>query len=359
MRRMTSIGVLTAVVAAGAVRAAHACDEPGTPNFEQSVAISPTAVRLYWNNTANERDIYFDIQGQSDPSVANYGPFNRGPGNPDQIDIWNLTTGQRHCFRIWARTGANGCRSRLPSAWTCATPLPNSKDPEAMGGPPRPPPSFIPPPPPPPNPPVPPPPPPQASCAPIGGSCTSNPDTCCNSPRRGPVSGGATPALCVYGTCRGCVDHGAQCLAGGTQICCSVDDICVLDQSSEEVVCNIGDGQPKQGNRPVILEPGELASLAQPCRLGFVWRETSPQDHVCVVPERRKAVRQENGAAERETCHPGHVWREAFSGDHVCVSPESRSATWAENAQSREQMRAIVQRRVRGVTIQKAKLVPH
>jgi hypothetical protein len=79
------------------------------------------------------------------------------------------------------------------------------------------------------------------------------------------------------------------------------------------------------------------------CLQGFVWREASPSDHVCVTPAVRSETRDENAqaASRREpgggpfgpdTCRQGFVWREAFPNDHVCVPPASRSRAAADNA---------------------------
>ena len=88
------------------------------------------------------------------------------------------------------------------------------------------------------------------------------------------------------------------------------------------------------------------AASAQPygpdtCKQGFVWREAIPSDHVCVPPNIRTLVAQENAqAASRrnptgpygsDTCIDGYVWREAFPGDRVCVTPARRTATREEN----------------------------
>lgn len=78
------------------------------------------------------------------------------------------------------------------------------------------------------------------------------------------------------------------------------------------------------------------------CRQGYVWREASFDDHVCVRPASRSLVKRENrtansridpaGAYGPYTCINGFVWREAFAGDVVCVTPERRAAVAAENA---------------------------
>lgn len=73
------------------------------------------------------------------------------------------------------------------------------------------------------------------------------------------------------------------------------------------------------------------------CLDGYVWRQATPQDHVCVTPEVRAHTASDNAqAASRSSatpgtfgpdlCGPGYVWREAVPGDHVCVTP----ATWQQ-----------------------------
>jgi hypothetical protein len=79
------------------------------------------------------------------------------------------------------------------------------------------------------------------------------------------------------------------------------------------------------------------------CAQGYVWREASPSDHVCVTPAVRTQTRNDNaaaagrraggGASGPDTCKQGFVWREAFgSGDHVCVTPATRSQARDDNA---------------------------
>jgi hypothetical protein len=79
------------------------------------------------------------------------------------------------------------------------------------------------------------------------------------------------------------------------------------------------------------------------CVDGYVWRQASASDHVCVVPRSRDDARRDNAlAASRvsrtdrtygpDTCIPGYVWREAFPNDHVCVPPATRTRTLNENA---------------------------
>ena len=95
-----------------------------------------------------------------------------------------------------------------------------------------------------------------------------------------------------------------------------------------------------------IVTGGGQAQPALPygpatCRSGFVWREASPTDLVCVPPEARNRVAQENataaerwrgGAEGRHSCKRAYVYREAFPGDNVCVTPESYDLAAEENA---------------------------
>ena len=78
------------------------------------------------------------------------------------------------------------------------------------------------------------------------------------------------------------------------------------------------------------------------CKQGFVWREATPTDHVCVVPATRTQAASDNAAAASrrspiggpsgpDTCKEGFVWREVTPSDHVCVSPAVRSAAAADN----------------------------
>ena len=73
------------------------------------------------------------------------------------------------------------------------------------------------------------------------------------------------------------------------------------------------------------------------CLDGFVWRQATPKDHVCVTPEIRAQTARDNALAQtrssaaagtfgRDLCVAGYVWREAVPGDRVCVTP----ATWQQ-----------------------------
>ena len=85
------------------------------------------------------------------------------------------------------------------------------------------------------------------------------------------------------------------------------------------------------------------AAWGDGCRQGYVWREATPYDHVCVSPATRQQARMENNmAASRvnqvdhsygpDTCQGGFVWRETTPNDHACVVPEVRSQARADNA---------------------------
>ena len=89
------------------------------------------------------------------------------------------------------------------------------------------------------------------------------------------------------------------------------------------------------------------------CAQGYVWREATPQDHVCVTPGIRAQVRDDNArAASRistsdrtygsDTCAPGFVWRGATPQDHVCVTPGTRAQSRADNAQAQRRRAGVV-----------------
>ena len=73
------------------------------------------------------------------------------------------------------------------------------------------------------------------------------------------------------------------------------------------------------------------------CLDGFVWRQATPRDHVCVTPEVAAQTAGDNALASTrrsatsstfgpDLCVAGFVWREALPGDRVCVTP----ATWQQ-----------------------------
>ena len=91
---------------------------------------------------------------------------------------------------------------------------------------------------------------------------------------------------------------------------------------------------------------------ADKCISGYVWREAFPGDHVCVTPATRAQAAYDNRhATERydpdslagalyggETCLPGYVWREASPSDLVCVTPATRDQTAYDNSQAQNRL---------------------
>ena len=82
---------------------------------------------------------------------------------------------------------------------------------------------------------------------------------------------------------------------------------------------------------------------ADQCLTGYVWREASPTDHVCVRGSTRSQAAADNrqalarrdpngGPFGVETCSQGFVWREAFPGDKVCVTGATRTQAARDNA---------------------------
>ena len=101
------------------------------------------------------------------------------------------------------------------------------------------------------------------------------------------------------------------------------------------------------------------------CRMGYVWREATAGDHLCVTPGVRTRTRAENAqAAQRrepgggpygpDTCRQGFVWRETRPDDHVCVTPDVRTEArnlWgcaSGRAPSRSAANIALDARVRG-----------
>jgi hypothetical protein len=79
------------------------------------------------------------------------------------------------------------------------------------------------------------------------------------------------------------------------------------------------------------------------CLVGYVWREATSSDLVCVLPDVRTQTKQDNALATSrrspnggsfgpDTCLTGYVWREAVTNDHVCVPPATRDQAKADNA---------------------------
>jgi hypothetical protein len=88
------------------------------------------------------------------------------------------------------------------------------------------------------------------------------------------------------------------------------------------------------------------------CIQGYVWREARGGDTVCVTPDVRSTVAQQNSTpgankdpnagSGPQSCSQGYVWREAFDGDTICVTPGFRQQMFDANAaaSSRKQANA-------------------
>ena len=95
----------------------------------------------------------------------------------------------------------------------------------------------------------------------------------------------------------------------------------------------------------IVVSPPQKPDLPygpDTCISGYVWREASPGDNVCVTPATRsqpdyansQAVtrRDPTGVYGSNTCISGFVWREAYVGDTVCVEPSQRDQAHRDNA---------------------------
>ena len=90
------------------------------------------------------------------------------------------------------------------------------------------------------------------------------------------------------------------------------------------------------GQLEVWLPVGATGCMAQ-----YVRRDAGPDDFVCVTPEVRARVQEDNakasvrraggGAYGPDTCVPGYVWRDAFANDHVCVEAAARTQAADDN----------------------------
>lgn len=91
-----------------------------------------------------------------------------------------------------------------------------------------------------------------------------------------------------------------------------------------------------------LATPAQAAGLQLPssytCKSGFVWREATTHDPVCVTPAVRSAARADNAAAASRVanwanrwCKSGFVWRETRPSDLVCVTPATRSQAADDN----------------------------
>jgi hypothetical protein len=97
-----------------------------------------------------------------------------------------------------------------------------------------------------------------------------------------------------------------------------------------------------------ILYSSEV--FAQQCIQGYVWREATRGDRVCVTPATRQQAWSDNAQTDArrapgggpygyETCRQGYVWREATEGDRVCVTPQTRDQARYDNSQAARRVR--------------------
>lgn len=103
-----------------------------------------------------------------------------------------------------------------------------------------------------------------------------------------------------------------------------------------------GPGEPSVSPSSPTPSPS-VSSPAPPCQEPLVPRLTRPTDLVCVTkvsaaqvvvdndPQTQAQRRAGGGPYGPDTCKVGWVWRDAFPGDHVCVTGETRARTAAEN----------------------------
>lgn len=92
---------------------------------------------------------------------------------------------------------------------------------------------------------------------------------------------------------------------------------------------------------PVLAAPADAAAqrlAPYTCKQGYVWREATAGDLVCVTPAIRSQTAAENAAGPSNQqpgsvfCKQGFVWRETRPSDLVCVVPSSRTQAKSDNA---------------------------
>jgi len=89
--------------------------------------------------------------------------------------------------------------------------------------------------------------------------------------------------------------------------------------------------------------PSAALASGDSCVQGYVWREATRGDHVCVTPEIRAQAWNDNKTNPNEACPRGLVWREATPQDHICVDPSTRAQAWDDNAHAQERYSTIRQ----------------
>jgi hypothetical protein len=130
------------------------------------------------------------------------------------------------------------------------------------------------------------------------------------------------------------------------------DTACVTSERRDQVrrenirAGTVAQPRPSGGSQGSTDIQGKAGGLTTPvpieqaraCRSGFVWREASPSDQVCVEPLSRQLVREENADQRNRMssyrCKQGYVWREAGPTDYVCVEPAVREQARRDNLAS-------------------------
>ena len=100
----------------------------------------------------------------------------------------------------------------------------------------------------------------------------------------------------------------------------------------------------------LVSSASSPATAAALCKNGFVWRDATNGDAVCVTPADRAEAKAQNANAANNInphgpngpkgCRTGYVWREAFGGDVVCVTPFERQKAHDQKYSSRIAYRA-------------------
>ena len=88
----------------------------------------------------------------------------------------------------------------------------------------------------------------------------------------------------------------------------------------------------KHYSRLFVFAFAAVTTSAIACEPGYVWRESTSDDHVCVTEQTRSKTRNDNRNQPLETCPRGLVWREATPKDHRCVDPDTRGQARQDNA---------------------------
>ena len=90
------------------------------------------------------------------------------------------------------------------------------------------------------------------------------------------------------------------------------------------------------------LWPATATTHSDKCKSPYVWRQATPDDHVCVTQATHEKTLQDNSLAPSrrdqkgggygaDTCLSGYVWRDSFEGDHICVMPDIRDQAAQDN----------------------------